>query len=262
MIERRSRSPMVDFTFFRSREFFGANAVAFIVTFGMFALFFFLTLYMQNVLDYSALQSGVRFLPTTLLIIVTAPLAGRLTDKIGSRLPMVVGMVLAASSLLWLSFVQVDTGYGFLVVPFMLMGIGMGLVMSPMSTAAMNAVQVTKAGVASGILSMTRMVGGTFGIAVLGALITGVGRDRLATLLPQASGPELDHLSEALGAGGVNSSDPTLVAATKDAFVTALHSGMRVGAAVVAAGAVVAYVTISSRRPAKADAAAPVEVAA
>jgi hypothetical protein len=113
---------------------------------------------------------------------------------------------------------------------------------------------------------MTRMVGGTFGVAVLGALITAVGRDRLSVLLPQASGPRLDRLSEALGAGGTGGAgtDPTIAAATKDAFVTALHTGMRVGAAVLAAGAVVAFVTISSRRPAKAEgeAVAPVEIAA
>jgi EmrB/QacA subfamily drug resistance transporter len=264
VVERRSPAPMVDFAFFRSRQFFGANAVAFIVTFGMFALFFFLTLYMQNVLRYSALESGVRFLPTTVMIIVVAPLSGRLADRIGSRVPMTVGALLAGTALAWLSFVETTTSYAFLVVPFVLMGVGMGLVMSPMSTAAMNAIEVSKAGVASGILSMTRMVGGTFGVAVLGALITAVGRSQLEHLLPRASAGELDTLANELGAGGAADVDPSLVGPMREAFVVALHTGMRVGAAVLFVGAVVAWVTISSRRPrpAPAEAGAPAELAA
>ncbi|UGS35458.1 MFS transporter [Capillimicrobium parvum] len=259
IIERRSRAPMVDFTFFRSREFFGANAVAFIVTFGMFAMFFFLALYMQNVRDYTALQAGVRFLPTTLLIIVTAPLAGRLSDRIGSKLPMVAGLLIVSGSLFWQSFLTTSSGYGFLVVPFMMMGVGMGLVMSPMSTAAMNAVPVTKAGVASGILSMTRMVGGTFGVAALGALITALGRDRLGHLLPQAGSGQLDKLADALGAGAAPAGAPS--SAMDDAFVHALQGGMRLGAAVVLVGAFVAAATISSRRRVPANAGQGVDAA-
>ena len=91
MIELRSPAPMVDFGFFRSRTFLGANLVGFIVSFAMLAQFFFLALYMQNILHYSPLQTGVRFLPSTLVIIVMGPLAGRLTDRIGPRIPMTVG---------------------------------------------------------------------------------------------------------------------------------------------------------------------------
>ena len=91
MIERRVRAPMVDFTFFRSRTSLGANIVAFLISFAMFAQFFFLTLYMQNVLHYSPLQTGVRFLPSTIVIIVMGPLAGRLTDRVGSRPLMTPG---------------------------------------------------------------------------------------------------------------------------------------------------------------------------
>ena len=77
----RARAPMVDFAFFRSRSFLGANIVAFIVTFAMFAMFFFLALYMQNILGYTPLEAGVRFLPSTLVIMVAAPIAGRLADR-------------------------------------------------------------------------------------------------------------------------------------------------------------------------------------
>jgi MFS family permease len=198
---------MVDFGFFRARTFLGTNIVAFIVSFSMLGMFFFLSLYMQNVLHYSPLEAGIRFLPTTLMVIVVAPIAGRYTDRIGPRPLIVVGLSLVATSLLWQSFLTPTTGFGFLFPGFVLMGIGIALVMSPMSTAAMNAVDQTKAGVASGILSMSRMIGGVLGVAVLGAFI----------------GP------------------PSTVAD----FVGSLGDGLMIGACVAAAGAVVAWRLIS-----------------
>ena len=86
IVERRVRAPMVDFAFFRSPTFLGASLVAFTVTFAMLASFFFVTLYMQNILGYSPLEAGVRSLPTTLLIIALGPIIGRLTDRIGARI--------------------------------------------------------------------------------------------------------------------------------------------------------------------------------
>ena len=171
---------MVDFSLFRSRTFLGANMVGFIVSFAMLAMFFFTALYMQNILGYSALEAGVRFLPSTLMIVLIAPLAGRLADRIGPRPPMVAGLVLTTLALLLQTRIDLDTGYGLLLPAFVLMGIGMALVMSPMSTAAMNAVPAQKAGVGSGILSMSRMVGGTFGVAALGALFQHIARGDIA----------------------------------------------------------------------------------
>ena len=91
---------MVDFRFFRSRSFVGANLVAFIVSFAMLAMFFFLALYMQNIKGYSPLQAGVRFLPSTVVIILVAPIAGRLSDRIGPRPLMTAGLLIVAASLL------------------------------------------------------------------------------------------------------------------------------------------------------------------
>ena len=99
LIERRVKAPMVDFSFFRSRSFLGANLVAFIVSFAMLAQFFFIALYMQNILHYSPLQAGVRFLPATLVIIVMGPLAGRLTDRVGPRPLMTLGLLIVAGAL-------------------------------------------------------------------------------------------------------------------------------------------------------------------
>jgi EmrB/QacA subfamily drug resistance transporter len=250
ILERRSRAPIVDFDFFRSRSFVGANVVAFAISFGMFAVFFFLALYMQNILGYSPLQAGVRFLPSTLVIMVAGPLAGRLSDRVGPRTPLVIGLALVTASLAWQSRIQVDTTFSFLFVPFVLLGLGMGFTMSPMSTAAMNAVDRTKAGVASGTLSMTRMVGGTFGVAALGALVATVGRHDLAQSLPSVPEATREKLVDALGSGASTSGAPEAVrAASERAFVDALGAGLTIAAIATALAAVAAWFMIDPVHP-------------
>ena len=255
-IERRSRAPIVDFTFFKSRSFVGANVVAFAISFGMFAVFFFLALYMQNILGYSPLETGVRFLPSTLVIMVAGPLSGRLADRVGPRTPLVIGLSLVTVSLAWQSRIQVDTSFGFLVVPFILLGLGMGFTMSPMSTAAMNAVDRSKAGVASGTLSMTRMVGGTFGVAALGALVAAIGRHDLAKSLPGVPHDTREKLVEALG-GRLPDATAQIRDASQQAFVDALGTGLTIAAFALLAAALVAWLMVNPKRP---DAELPVEV--
>ncbi len=250
VIELRVRAPMLDFSFFRSRTSAGANVVAFLVTFAMFAQFFFLTLYMQNVLHYSPLQTGVRFLPATLVIIVVGPLAGRLTDRVGPRPLMVLGLVTVGAALLLQSRLTIHTGYGLLLPGFILMGLGIGLVMSPMSTAAMNAVDRTKSGAASGVVSMSRMVGGSVGLAMMGALVTTIGRSKLDSSLPQLPGAARAKLANALGSSAApgGHASPHVVHALHDAFVSALAAGLKVGAVVAFVGAVFALWLINPVR--------------
>ena len=250
-IERHQDSPMVDFSFFRSRTFLGANVVAFIVSFAMLAMFFFMALYMQNVLHYSPLQAGIRFLPSTLMIVLIAPLAGRLADRVGSRPLMTFGLLAVSGALLWQSQLTVSSGYGTLLPGFILMGIGMAFVMSPMSTAAMNSVEQTKAGVASGILSMNRMVGGTFGVAVLGAMVSTLGGSKLAELLPGVPAAARARLTAGLGSGAVPHGVPAgIVDAGQSAFVYALQYGLRLGAAIALVGAVVAWTLVAGNHEA------------
>jgi EmrB/QacA subfamily drug resistance transporter len=246
VIERRVRIPMVDFAFFRSRTSLGANVVGFLVSFAMFAQFFFLTLYMQNVLHYSPLETGVRFLPSTVVIIVMGPLAGRLTDRLGSRPLMTLGLVIVAISMFIESRLTTHSGYGLLLPGFVLMGAGMGLVMSPMSTAAMNAVDRTKAGAASGVLSMSRMVGSTFGVAVMGALVTTIGGSKINSSLPNLPASVRNTIINALGSGAtIGGHTPArVVAAANDAFVSALSTGLLVGGFVTLLGAVLAWTLI------------------
>jgi EmrB/QacA subfamily drug resistance transporter len=246
MTERRRRAPMVDFDFFRSRTFFGANVVAFIVSFAMFAMFFFLALYMQDVLRYTPLQAGIRFLPSTAMIMVIAPIAGRLSDRIGPRPLMTGGLITVAVALLWMTGITTHSSYGFLIVSFVLMGIGMGFVMSPMSTAAMNSVDPAKAGVASGVLSMTRMVGSTFGVAVIGAIIATLGRSRLTTLLPQLPSGERARLVNGLGSGASGTGLPGHVqTALSQTYVYALSNALYVAGGLSLFGALLAWVLVA-----------------
>jgi EmrB/QacA subfamily drug resistance transporter len=256
LVERGREAPMVDFSFFRSRTFLGANIVAFIVSFAMLAMFFFLALYMQNIRGYSPLEAGVRFLPSTVMIIIIAPLAGRLADRVGSRPLITFGLLAVSGALFWQSHLTVSSGYGALLPGFMLMGVGMGFVMSPMSLAAMNAVDRAKAGVASGILSMNRMVGGTFGVAILGALVATLGRSKIDELLPQLPDATRAKIAGGLGSGGVAHGVPARVTdAAQQAFVYALHYGLLLGAGVALLGALAAFTLIRKRSDEQAEAA-------
>jgi MFS family permease len=257
---------MVDFAYFRSRTFLGANAVAFVVSFAMLAMFFFIALYMQNSLGYSAVEAGVRFLPSTLMIVLIAPLAGRLADRIGPRPLMVTGLSLSAFALFLQTRIAVDTGYGLLLPSFVLMGIGMALTMSPMSTAAMNSVAPEKAGAASGILSMSRMVGGTFGVATIGALFQHLASSRLDESLAglPVTAAQRDELVANLGSGSggnLHGLDPAVAGQVKvaanDAFIHALSSGMWLSAGVAATGAVLAFWLVAPKARATAVEPAP-----
>jgi EmrB/QacA subfamily drug resistance transporter len=247
-VELRRRVPMVDFGFFRSRTFLGANIVAFIVSFAMLAMFFFLALYMQNIRDYSPLQAGVRFLPATMMIIIVAPLAGRLADRLGPRPLMTFGLLAVSGALFSQSNLTISSSYETLLPGFVLIGIGMGFVMSPMSLAAMNAVDQTKAGVASGILSMNRMVGGTFGVAVLGAMVSTLGRSEIDRLLPALPSSARARLASGLGSGGTLHGVPVqIVDASEKAFVYALQYGLRLGGAVALLGALLAWTLVAKQ---------------
>jgi hypothetical protein len=187
---------------------------------------------------------------------------------------MASGLGLAALALYLESNITASSTYSALLIPFMIMGLGMGLTMSPMSTAAMNAVPATKAGVASGILSMSRMVGGTFGVAAIGALFQSLSKTRLTEDLASLhlSGAESGRIADALGSGqakdAVKGLDPqtahSVTAGMKDAFVHALSGSLKLSAGVAAAGAVLAFALIESTqtKTAPATAAEPEPVGA
>jgi MFS family permease len=145
--------------------------VLLLVTLAMFGVFFFVSLYMQNVLGYSAVQTGAAFLPMTLLVILVAPIAGRLSDRLGSRWLLSGGMLVVSAQLLYFSRLGAHEAYWALLPAMLAGGIGMASVMTPATAAALSGVPVDKAGVGSAVLNSSRQVGGSIGIALMGAIV-------------------------------------------------------------------------------------------
>ena len=256
-VENRVKAPIVQFKLLSDRDFLGAIVVASVISFAMLGVFFFLALYMQDILGYTPLEAGVRFLPSTLMIVAIAPVAGRLSDRYGPRWLIGGGLLIVAASLFSFSKIAVDSSYLDLLPGFMLLGIGIAMTMSPMTSAAMNAVPVQKAGIASGVLSMFRMVGGSLGVAVTGAIFQGLVSSHLDSLLTGSgiSAVDRSEISEQLGSGSVSGAlkglDPVqakeAAAAGADSFVYALGHAMSVSAVVALVGAVIGVTAIRAK---------------
>jgi MFS family permease len=204
-----------------------------LVSLGMFGVFFFVSLYIQNILGWTPTEAGAAFLPMTILIILVAPLAGKWSDRIGSRWLMGAGMSLLGISLLLYQRVGLESTFWTLLPSMLLGGVGMALTMSPMTAAAMRAVPVDKAGVGSGVLNSFRQLGGSLGIALMGAILASY-----VTASPRS--PE--------GA---------------QQFVNGLHAALLVAAGITFAAAAVAVVLVQSvKQPQTSEASALAEVAA
>ncbi|HEY1330828.1 MAG TPA: MFS transporter [Actinomycetota bacterium] len=257
-VERRSKSPMLRLDFFRVPTFTAGVTVAALVSFGMFGMLFFLSLFMQNVQDYSALGAGLRFLPATVAIIITAPLAGRLAGRIGSRWPMTIGMAMNGAAMLMYLSVHAGTPYSSWWWIQVIQGVGMGLTMAPMTAAVMGAVPPARAGMASATTNTSREVGGTFGIALLGAILTSRFKSVLASALAAQGVPAAlrERIAFAVshgqtgGAGalpaGVDAG--ALKSVFANAFVDGMHLAMVVAAAALLFGSLVAFTFV---RPAR-----------
>jgi EmrB/QacA subfamily drug resistance transporter len=217
LVEHHQRLPMLDLSLFKIGAFAGANVVAMLVSLGMFGVFFFVSLYVQNILGYSPTKAGAIFLPMTLLIIVVAPIAGHTSDRIGSRWLMGGGMTIVGISLLLYQRTGVHSDFWTLLPAMLLGGIGMAMTMSPMTSAAMGAVPVDKAGVGSGVLNSFRQVGGSLGIALIGAI--------LASYLHHRPG----------------------TAAGAQDYVNGLHAALLMSAGITFAAALVAIVFVRTR---------------
>jgi EmrB/QacA subfamily drug resistance transporter len=231
LLERHQRLPMLDLALFKSGTFAGANLVAILVTLAMFGIFVFFPIYMQTFRGWSPIQAGAALLPWTLVIVVFAPIAGKLSDRVGSRWLMAAGMTVVAVCCVLLSTVTLHSTFWHMLPAFILGGLGMSFVMTPMSAAAMGAAPVDKAGVASGVLNTFRQVGVALGIAITGAIVA--------------------NRAEASVRGG---------AKPPQAFVDGLTFAMRVSAAICFGAAIAAAVLVRKYR--HADSGHPVEAAA
>jgi EmrB/QacA subfamily drug resistance transporter len=169
-IEHRARAPIVEFALFRNGPYFGASAAAFALVGSYWAVMFFQPQYLQDVCGHSPILSGLMILPVTVPMIFISPFSGRLIKRFGARRLMTTGMACGLVGLLVLTRLQSDSSYLLLLAGYLLFGIALGLVYAPMSTAAMAAMPPDKAGIASGVLAMDRVLAGAVALAATGAV--------------------------------------------------------------------------------------------
>jgi EmrB/QacA subfamily drug resistance transporter len=259
--ERRQERPMLDLTLFRRPAFTGANIVAFSLSSSIFAMFLYQTLYIQNVLGFSPLQAGLRFLPITLLSFLVAPVAGRLSVRIPLRLLLGVGLALVSAGLLAMTAVDASSGWTALIPGFAIAGVGIGLVNPPLASAAIGVVPHERSGMASGINSTFRQVGIATGIAGLGAVFQhNVTAGTSAALSAGGHAGEIaraahGQLGTLLESGEVRKIAGTLSSGARAAlthsyrvgFTGAFTNILIIAAILALAGSVLAFVLVRSR---------------
>jgi EmrB/QacA subfamily drug resistance transporter len=180
-IELRSRSPLIPFRIFRSRTLTGANVFGLLVGASLFSMFFFISLYMQQVLGYSAIHAGLSYLPLALTIIVSAGIASQLVTRVGFKPVMMLGLTFVGSGLLWFS--QVSVGGSFasdILGPSLLAAAGLGFSFVPGTIAAVSGVDAREAGLASGLINTSQQVGGALGLAILATVANSRTEDVMA----------------------------------------------------------------------------------
>ncbi len=253
-VQLRREEPMFDFRLFRVPTFTGAQITAFAISAGMFSQFLYIALYLQNVLGYSPMGAGVRFLPLSALSFVAAPIAGRLSARMPVRLLLSGGLALVGGALLLMWGLTVHSTWTALLAGFLLGGVGVGMVNAPLASTAVSVVEPRRAGMASGINNTFRQVGIATGIAALGAIF----QDRISSHLAasgQVPAGEVHRFAQAVSSGAtkqaLQSVPPQLrdqaAALARSAFISGLNEILFVAAFVLFAGAILAFVLVRRR---------------
>jgi len=250
-----SSHPMLDVRFFRNRRFSAANVAITLVFFAMFGQMFLGTQYLQTVLGFSALESGLRMLPMALLMVTVAPLAPRLVERIGTKLVVGCGMVLAAIGLTVVATVPVSDGYVHILLGFCLASTGMALTMAPATESIMGSLPPSKAGVGSAMNDTTRQMGGALGVAVLGSVFATVYRPGMERGLAGLglSGEQLGRAQDSIG-GAVQvatelpvQTAQELIGIAKVQFVDGMQTALMVGVVVILVAAAVVFAFLPAR---------------
>jgi EmrB/QacA subfamily drug resistance transporter len=220
LVERRQRLPMLDLALFRNRTFDAANAVGLLIMCALFGFIFFMSIYLQSIRHYSPIGTGAIFLVSTVAMTALAPVAGKLSDRVGPRVPITIGLVLFGVSLIGLSL-QIDAEVRvWTLFPLMFVGgLGFGFVLPPATTSVVSSVPADRSGVASGMMQAMRQLGGALGIAVAGTIM-------------------------ASSTSGISPRDP----AYASAFVDGLQNVLLFTGVITLVGAVIAYTVIQRRR--------------
>lgn len=257
--ERRAKSPVLQLSFFRNITFTGANLVGLLVSFGFIGMLLFLALFMQNVQGYTPTGAGIRQLPSTLAVMVFAIVSGRIVGRIGARVPITVGMLIVTGGILGFLSVQATTPYSHFWWLLAIIGTGVGLVMSPITTAVMSTAPVARAGMASATSNTMRQLGGVFGVAVLGSIVTTGFSSALASsfatlgLPPSVAEKAAEMAQEGRGMESVPSLPGLDVVAIQravnDSFMVGLHRAVWIAGLVLFAGAIASALMIRGTSP-------------
>ncbi|MBS1882781.1 MAG: MFS transporter [Actinobacteria bacterium] len=174
-IELRSRAPLVPFSIFRVRTVTGANVVGILVGASLFSMFYFISLYMQQILGYSPIKAGISYLPLAVTIILAAGIASGLVTKVGFKPILAIGMACIALGLIWFTQISVDgTFLGDILGPSLLAALGLGFAFVPVTIAAVSGIEDREQGLASGLINTSQQVGGALGLAILAAVANSV----------------------------------------------------------------------------------------
>jgi EmrB/QacA subfamily drug resistance transporter len=253
VVELRQERPMFDVTLFRQRGFVGVSVATFCIAAGMFAMFPYLSIYLQDILGYSPLATGVRFLPLTAFVFFV-PLA---TRRIAARVPLRAmiggGLALVAGGLALMYGLDADSAWTALLAGFIVGGIGIGIANPALAAGALRVVDPARTGMASGINNTFRLGGVAVGVAALGALL----ENRVTNALSATAGENAHGLGAAVSSAGVRAvaEQPALVEPAKTAFVSGLNDLFLTGSALLVIGALTGAVLL--RTPAPASAPAP-----
>jgi predicted MFS family arabinose efflux permease len=250
--------PMLPLELFKLRAFTGVQIAAFAVSGSMFALYLYLTLYLQGYLGHSPLEAGIRYLPITITIFLVSALTGALLARVHARLLMAAGLGLTGVGLLLMAGLAADSQWTALLAGFLIAGVGVGLLNPVIADVAVSVVPPAKAGMAAGINDTFRQVGVAVGIAAWGAIFLGRGAARtqeLAAGTPAATGEHARQLVEAASSGNLAPAVAALppgareatATAARDGFVTGLNDVLTLGAALAHAGAVLALWLVRER---------------
>jgi EmrB/QacA subfamily drug resistance transporter len=257
-IERRVAEPMLPLELFKRPAFTGVQLAAFAISSSIFALFLYLTLYLQNYLGLSPFQAGLRYLPITVVSFFAAPIAGALLSRVHARLMLSVGLAGVGVGLLLMSGIDAGSDWTTLLGGFLVAGAAVGLINPVVADVAVSVVPKERSGMAAGINDTFRQVGVAVGIAVWGAIFVGRGADKVAELTagtPAASGGRPRELVEAASSGNLDqalqavppSARHTVANAAREGFLSGLNDVLTLGAVVSFAGAVLALWLVRER---------------
>jgi predicted MFS family arabinose efflux permease len=236
-IERRQARPMLDLSLFRRPAFVGVSLGTLALGAGMFSMFFYISLYLQDILGYSPLKAGLRFLPLTLLVFFIPAATRRLSGRVPARVMLGSGLALTSLGLFLMHGIAPDSQWTTLLPGFIVCGIGIGLANPAIGSTALGVVEPAHSGMASGFNNTCRLGGVAIGIAALGAVFQHGIDSKLSELVPRAP----SGLAEAVASGGGRG------AAAHQAFIAGLNEILLVGAATVLVGAVAAFALIRAR---------------